>query len=126
MYKLRCNCKVISYIYDWTVEFENKVDPEKIHGFEVLRIDENNPEIQHEDQYITGMQCRSEVYGVDDICERTVLFECNGMLFYKGFRLVQYDGQWKIQSLSAGLVGESAYGNASRIENVDAYMEMIE
>lgn len=112
--------------YDWALEFESKVDSEKIYGFEVLRIDENNPEVQHRDQIIDNNQRRSEVYGVDDICERTVLFECNGMLFYKGFTLVQYDGQWQIQSLSAGILGESSNGNASRIESVDAYMEMIE
>lgn len=111
---------------DWAIEFENKVDSEKIHGFKVLRIDENNPEKQYMDQHIANLQQRSKIYGVDDICERTVLFECNGMLFYKGFTLVQYDGKWQILSFIAVFTGESTYGTASRIESVDSYLEIIE
>lgn len=111
---------------DWAEEFEDKVDPDRIHRIKILSIDENNPQTQRREANQKSVSAWCGICGVDDMCERAVLFECDGKLFCKGFTLVQYDGQWQIAELGAAIMGDSPMGTATPLDSEDEYWDMIE
>lgn len=110
--------------YDWAEEFEDKVDPEQLDRIRILSIDE--PSVPHNNSYQQTISRLCKSYGVDDYCDRVVMFKCGEKLFYKGFTLVQYDDQWQILLLYSAFLGDSAMGTATPVESEEDYWTMIE
>lgn len=107
----------------WAKELSRAVDPKPLADLEILSIDEDCPERQNDPQYKESVRKSS---GADDCVERIVLLELDGVLFYKGFTLVEVDGRWQIYMLNALLLGESANGNALPVESAEEYHDLIQ
>ena len=107
----------------WAEEFIQMVDPDQLKLLSIQSIDANTPDLQNSEQVKKRYM---NIFGVTNSVERTVVIELNGLLFMKGFTLVEVDGYWQIAQMNAMTCGgDNSMGAATVVESVEEYKEII-
>ena len=107
----------------WAAEFAKTVDPAQLQGLEVLRVDENQREIQSDSRTQENLRAANLA---DNVVSRSALLELDGKLFCKSFLLAEIDGGWQVAAMYSPISGESAMGAATVVESEADYLEMIQ
>lgn len=93
-------------------QFQQDVDPSRLAGIQVEKIDLPNKAIMQESKYLENAAKLAHIYGADEMTERVVLFSFEENEYLFGFTLLRYGDTWKISSATSPLAGTSAIGVA--------------
>lgn len=91
-------------------QFQQDVDPKRLAGIQVEKIDLPNKAIMQESKYLENAAKTARIYGADEMTERVVLFSFEENEYLLGFTLLRYGESWKISSATSPLAGTSAMG----------------
>ena len=92
--------------------FEEAVDPKKLAGLKLLRVDPPVKSILESAKNVENFGKMARLYGAEEMTERIALYELEGRTFMGGFGLYRYASGWKICRLNSILAGLSATGAA--------------
>lgn len=101
-----------------------QLDPVKVRGLKLVRIDYVNPLIQDSETNQANNKKQEAVYGSTDTKDYLALYELDGKYYFGGFQFGKYSGGWQINMLSSPIGNISAYGSVEEI-SMDGYLEMI-
>lgn len=105
-------------------KFAEAVNPDKLKGLKILRIDPPMQDILNSEKNIENFQKWAKIYGAQEMTERIVLYGLDGKLYLGGFGLLRYEDGWKIQRLNSNLAGLSAMGTVEET-TLDAYASQL-
>ncbi len=71
-------------------DFVEGVDPAALKGLKIERIDLPYPDLYDSEANRKNMNSTAKVYGADEVTDRVVLFELNGIKYFEGFALLRY------------------------------------
>ena len=108
------------------IDFDDVVedmDPAPVSGLELVRIDSHKmlESSQNEENY----ERQAAVYGADEQTSRVVLYEYDGDYYAGGFTLLRYNGRWLILGLNDPLAGIPVTGALIRLDDEDAFEDML-
>lgn len=108
------------------IDFDDVVedmDPASVSGLKLMRIDSHAflETEQNEENY----ERQAAVYGADAQTSRVVLYEYDGDYYAGGFTLLQYNGRWLISWLNDPLAGIPVTGALLRVDDEDAFEDML-
>lgn len=106
-------------------DFIKAVDPAALKELQVKRIDAPYPDAMEKDEVKDALAATAAVYGAQEATERIALFDLDGKLYWGGFTLLQYNGNWKICTLQSMVVNQAATGAVEKTTE-DAYIIMTE
>ena len=106
-------------------QFVEDVDPKKLKGLKIVRIDPPCPDILNSERNVENFKIQAAIYGGEEGTERVVLYELDGELYAGGFHLIQYKDGWHIESMTSYLAGTSVDGSVTKMTK-DDYLEWIE
>jgi hypothetical protein len=93
---------------DHVKDFVRAVDPGKLAGLQVIRMDK--PVLVDNERYQKNTLDAARCFGAGNGTERVALLKFNKDLYILGFHLYQYGSSWEIDSLSSPLAGTPMFG----------------
>ena len=110
---------------DQISRFINDVDPEKLKGLKIVRIDPPTPDRLNSEINIKNFKAQADIYGGIEGTERVVLYDLNGELYTGGFHLIRFKNGWKIESMTTYLAGNSFDGSVVKTTE-EEYLQLVE
>jgi hypothetical protein len=101
-------------------KFMNDVDPARLSGLKVEKIELASKKIMKEAKYLEHADKIAHVYGADESTERIALFLFEQNYYYLGFTLLRYGENWKINSQTSALANINPLGAPQKI-NVEEF-----
>jgi|GEM_PF-2202037 len=99
---------VVEYTSGRLDNFLKSLDPKKLSGLNIIRIDK--PNLVDNDRYLGNALKEAKIYGAKNATERIALIEFNKKLYVFGAHLFLYNGSWKIDSLVSPLANTPIIG----------------
>lgn len=94
-------------------------DPQKAKNLKIKLMTTPHSERMYSEKGIENSQKQAKVVGADEVTERVVLYELDGVYYYGGFRVLRYGKDWKIESLVSMYAGTSPFGTLTKIDDED-------
>jgi len=108
-----------SFDAERAAKFIKEVDPKRLSGISVKRIDMPNKPILNSDRHRDNLAKTARMYGADESTERVALFTFEGNTYVVGFSLLRYGDGWKIYQPGSVLSGLNPLGTAAKITEAD-------
>jgi hypothetical protein len=115
---------VLNVNADAVATLTKAMDPQRLAGIKVERIDIPAKTLMNDPKYISNATKSAAVYGADESTERVALFSFEGNDYVVGFTLLRYGDTWKVSNQSSPIAGTSVFGTATKT-TVDDYQNLI-
>ncbi len=94
--------------------FVKEVDPSRLVGLELKKIDLPNKPMMKSTRYLENAAKAAATYGADESTERVALFSFEQNDYVLGFTLLRYGDNWKISSASSPMAGTNSMGTPEK------------